>query len=105
MASKFKKGDKVVVITGRDKGREGEILKMIRSDSRAIVQGINMAKRHSRPSASSEGGILNKELPIHLSNLAHVDPKSGKPTRVGFRVLENGSKVRFAKASGEVIDN
>ncbi len=105
MASKFKKGDKVVVITGRDKGREGEILKMIRSESRAIVQGINMAKRHSRPSASSEGGILNKELPIHLSNLAHVDPKSGKPTRVGFRVLENGSKVRFAKASGEVIDN
>ncbi len=105
MASKFKKGDKVVVITGRDKGREGEILKMIRSESRAIMQGINMAKRHSRPSASSEGGILNKELPIHLSNLAHVDPKSGKPTRVGFRVLENGSKVRFAKASGEVIDN
>ena len=105
MASKFKKGDKVVVITGRDKGREGEILKMIRADNRAIVQGINMAKRHTRPSASSEGGILNKELPIHLSNLAHVDPKSGKPTRVGFRVLENGSKVRFAKASGEVIDN
>ena len=105
MASKFKKGDKVVVITGRDKGREGEILKMIRADNRAIVQGINMAKRHTRPSASSEGGILNKELPVHLSNLAHVDPKSGKPTRVGFRVLENGSKVRFAKASGEVIDN
>ncbi|MDJ0895861.1 MAG: 50S ribosomal protein L24 [Alphaproteobacteria bacterium] len=105
MASKFKKGDKVVVITGRDKGREGEILKMIRADNRAIVQGINMAKRHTRASASSEGGILNKELPIHLSNLAHVDPKSGKPTRVGFRVLENGSKVRFAKASGEVIDN
>ncbi len=105
MASKFKKGDKVVVITGRDKGREGEILKMVRAENRAIVQGINMAKRHTRPSASSEGGILNKELPIHLSNLAHVDPKSGKPTRVGVRVLENGTKVRFAKASGEVIDN
>ncbi len=105
MASKFKKGDKVVVISGRDKGREGEIMKMFPKLSRAVVNGVNVAKRHTRASASSQGGIVDKELPIHVSNLAHVDPKSGKPTRVGFRLLESGAKVRYAKASGEVIDN
>ncbi len=104
MALKFKKGDKVVVISGRDKGRSGSILKMIRAEERAIVQGINMVKRHQKQTQTEEGGIVSREAPIHLSNLMHEDPTDGKPTRVGFRILNDGRKVRFAKRSGEVID-
>ncbi len=106
MAVKFKlkKGDKVVVLAGREKGRKGEIIRMIPADERAVVSGINKVKRHTRPAAGNPGGIVEKEAPIHLSNLAIEDPKDGKPTRVGFRFLDDGRKVRFAKRSGEVID-
>ena len=102
---KIKKGDRVVVISGRDKGKQGEVLKVSPKDARVLVQGVNVAKRHTRPSAADpSGGILDKELPIHISNVAHIDPKSGKPTRVGFKVLEGGRKVRIARRSGEMID-
>ncbi|MGI9371896.1 MAG: 50S ribosomal protein L24 [Hyphomicrobiales bacterium] len=104
MAARIKKGDKVVVLTGRDKGRSGEVLKVLPSEDRAVVQGINVAKRHQKQSQTQEGGIVSKELPIHLSNIALEDPKDGKPTRVGFKMLKDGKKVRFAKRSGEVID-
>lgn len=104
MAARIKKGDKVVVLTGRDKGRSGEVLKVLSAENRAIVQGINVAKRHQKQSQTQEGGIVSKELPVHMSNLAHEDPKDGKPTRVGFKVLKDGNKVRFARRSGEVID-
>jgi large subunit ribosomal protein L24 len=104
MALKFKKGDRVVVSTGRDKGRSGSILKMLPSEERAIVQGVNMVKRHQKQTQTNEGGIVSKEAPIHLSNLMHEDPADGKPTRVGFKILNDGRKVRFAKRSGEVID-
>jgi large subunit ribosomal protein L24 len=105
MAAKIKKGDRVVVLTGRDKGKVGEVLRMMLSENRAVVQGVNMVKRHTRPSQTTgSGGIIEKEGSIHLSNLAHVDPKDNKPTRVGFKALEDGRKVRFAKRSGEVID-
>ena len=104
MASKIRKGDKVTVLAGRDKGKTGDVLKMFISENRAIVQGVNMVKRHTRPSQSNPGGIVEKEAMIKLSNLAHLDPKDDKPTRVGFRVLEDGRKVRYAKRSGEVID-
>lgn len=105
MAMKFKKGDRVVVLTGRDKGKTGEVLKMLPGETRAVVQGVNQVKRHTRPSAASQGGIIEKDAAIHLSNLAHIDPKTDKPTRVGFKYLDDGRKVRFAKRSGEVIDN
>jgi large subunit ribosomal protein L24 len=101
---KIKKGDKVVVITGRDKGKQGEVLRVLPKDRRVIVQGVNVVKRHTRPSATSAGGIVEKEATIDVSNVAHIDPKDGKPTRVGYKVLEDGRKVRFAKRSGEVID-
>ena len=101
---KIKKGDKVVVLAGRDKGRKGEVLKVLPAANRAIVSGVNVAHRHQKQSAKQEGGIVSKELPIDLSNIAIVDPKSGQPTRVGFRFLEDGRKVRVAKRSGEVID-
>ncbi len=104
MAMKFKNGDKVVVVTGRDKGQDGSILKMLRDEDRAIVQGVNMVKRHQKQTQTDEGGIISKEASIHLSNLMHVDPTDGKPTRVGFKILKDGRKVRFAKRSGEVID-
>lgn len=104
MAQKIKKGDRVIVLTGRDKGVVGEVLKMVTADSRAVVQGVNKVKRHTAPSNASAGGIIEKEMSIHLSNLAHVDPKDDKPTRVGFKQLDDGRKVRFAKRSGEVID-
>jgi large subunit ribosomal protein L24 len=104
MAAKIKKGDKVVVLTGRDKGRSGEVLSVDRSESRALVQGISLVKRHTRQTAQQEGGIISKESPVHLSNLAIVDPKSGKPTRIGFKILDDGRKVRFAKRSGDLID-
>ena len=101
---KIRKGDKVKVLAGRDKGREGEVLKVMPKESRAIVQGVNVVMRHQKQSPRSEGGIIRKEGPIDLSNLALIDPSSGKPTRVGFKVLADGKKVRVAKASGEVID-
>ena len=106
MAAKFKirKGDSVVVRTGRDKGKRGDVLKVFPAESRVIVQGVNMVKRHTKPSQAGPGGIVEKEAPIHMSNVAHVDPKDDKATRIGFRVLEDGRKVRFAKRSGEVVD-
>ena len=107
MAAKIKKGDKVVVITGRDKGRSGEVIEMRRDDGRVLIRGINMVKRHQRQTAQQEGGIISKEAPIHLSNVALADPKDGKPTRVGFKFVGKGDdrkKVRFAKRSGIEID-
>ncbi|AWB21897.1 50S ribosomal protein L24 [Methylobacterium indicum] len=104
MAAKVKKGDKVVVLTGRDKGRTGEVIQVMPKEDRALVRGINLVKRHTRQTQTSEGGIISKEAAIHLSNLAVADPKDGKPTRVGFRILEDGRKVRFAKRSGDLID-
>ena len=101
---KIKKGDNVVVITGRDKGKTGEVLRVFPTESRAVVQGVHLAKRHARPRMGEPGGIVEKELTIHISNIAHVDPQSRKPTRVGFRRLGDGRKVRFARRSGEVID-
>jgi large subunit ribosomal protein L24 len=101
---KIKKGDKVVVVTGKDKGKQGEVLRVLPTENRAVVAGVNVAKRHTRQSASQEGGIISKDMPIHISNLALRDPKDGKPTRVGYKTLADGKKVRFAKRSGEVID-
>jgi len=100
---KIRKGDKVVILTGKDKGRSGEVLQVMPKEDRAVVRGINMVKRHQRQSASQEAGIINKEASIHLSNLAIADPKDGKPTRVGFKV-EGDKKVRVAKRSGVSID-
>jgi len=107
MAAKIKKGDTVVMIAGRDKGRSGEVIEMRREDGRVLVRGINMVKRHQRQTAQQEGGIISKEAPIHLSNVALADPKDGKPTRVGFKFVGKGDdrkKVRFAKRSGVEID-
>ena len=104
MSAKIRKGDRVVVTTGKDKGKKGEVLKVFPADARALVSGVNVVKRHQRQTAKTQGGIVNKEAPVHLSNLAHVDPKSGEATRIGFKVLGDGRKVRFAKKSGEVID-
>jgi large subunit ribosomal protein L24 len=104
MAAKIRKGDRVIVLTGRDKGKIGEVLRVLTVEDRVVVNGVNRVKRHTRPSAADPGGIVEKEAPIHVSNVAHVDPKTEKPTRVGFRMLEGTRKVRFAKASGEVID-
>jgi len=104
MAAKIKKGDQVVVLSGRDKGRSGEVMRVFPKDEKALVRGINMVKRHQKQSQTQEGGILSKEAPIHLSNLAVADPKDGKPTRVGFRTKDDGAKVRFAKRSGDLID-
>jgi large subunit ribosomal protein L24 len=107
MAAKIRKGDKVIVLTGRDKGRSGEVIEVRPAEDRALVRGINMVKRHQRQSAQQEGGIISKESPIHLSNLALADPKDGKPTRVGFKFVGEGQdrkKVRVAKRSGVEID-
>jgi large subunit ribosomal protein L24 len=107
MAARIKKGDNVVVIAGRDKGRTGEVIEVRRDDNRALVRGVNMVKRHQKQSASQEGGIVSKEAPIHLSNIALADPKDGKPTRVGFKFEGEGdarTKVRFAKRSGADIN-
>jgi large subunit ribosomal protein L24 len=101
---KIKKGDHVVVITGKDKGKKGEVLKVLPSENRAIVKGVAMIRRHQRQTATQEGGIIPKEAAIHISNLALEDPKDGKPTRVGYKFLKDGRKVRFARRSGEVID-
>ena len=104
MAAKIRKGDKVIVLTGRDKGRTGEVVQVRRSEDRALVRGVNLVKRHQRQTPAQEGGIISKEAPIHLSNLAIADPKDGKATRVGFKMLPDGRKVRFAKRSGVEID-
>ena len=100
---KFKKGDRVVVLSGRDKGKQGEVLVVMPKDNRAVVRGVNVVRRHQRQTAQQQGGIVSKEAPINLSNLAHEDPNDGKPTRIGFRFLADGKKVRFAKRSGELI--
>jgi large subunit ribosomal protein L24 len=107
MAAKIKKGDRVVVLTGRDKGKSGEVIEMRPAEQRALVRGLNVVQRHQRQTAQQEGGIVRKEAPIHVSNLAVADPKDGKPTRVGFKIVgegENRKKVRFAKRSGVEID-
>jgi len=106
MAVKFRirKGDKVIVTTGKDKGKSGEVLRVLRDEARVLVQGVNMIKRHTRPAPGNPGGIIDKEASIHISNVALADPKSGKPTRVGFKLLDGGRKVRIARRSGEAID-
>jgi len=114
MASKFKKGDRVIVIAGEQRPRKGQdgakrpvtgqILKVYPDEQRVLVSGVNMVKRHTKQSARSQGGIITKEAPVHISNVAHVDPKTGEATRIGFKTLQDGRKVRFAKKSGEVID-
>lgn len=101
---KIKKGDQVVVLTGKDKGAKGEVLKVIPAESRVIVQGVNLVKKHNRPTQFSAGGIEQKELSIHVSNVALADPKSGKATRVGYTTLKDGKKVRVAKKSGETVE-
>jgi len=100
---KIRKGDQVVVLSGRDKGRRGAVLQVL-ADGRVLVESVNMVKKHKKPSPASQGGIETMAAPMHISNVAHKDPKSGKATRIGFKFLEDGRKVRFAKASGEVID-
>jgi large subunit ribosomal protein L24 len=106
MATKLKirKGDKVVVITGKDKGKTGEVTLVMPKEGRVVVQGVNIVRRHQRQTAQQQGGIISKEAPIHISNVAHVDPNSERPTRIGWRVLEDGRKVRVAKRSGAPID-
>jgi large subunit ribosomal protein L24 len=103
MAAKIKKGDKVVVLTGRDKGRTGEVVEVRPKDDRVLVRGVNMVSRHQRQTAAQQGGIIRKEAAIHISNVALADPKDGKPTRVGFKIIKEG-KVRVARRSGEQID-
>ena len=100
---KVKKGDEVIVITGKNKGKKGEVLSVLPKENKAIVAGVNLVKKHTKPSQTSEGGIVQKELPIHISNISLVDPKSGESTRVGFKTMSDGSKVRVAKKSGEII--
>ena len=102
--NRIKKGDNVVVLTGKDKGRTGTVLEMVNKSDRVLVQGINMVKRHVKPRMGEPGGIQDREAPIHVSNVAHFDPETNKPTRIGYRILEDGRKVRYAKRSGEQID-
>lgn len=102
--NKIKKGDSVVLLSGKDKGRTGTVLEMITKTDRVLVQGVNMVKRHTKQSQTSEGGIVSKEASVHISNLALADPKDGKPTRVGIKTNDDGTKVRFAKRSGDMID-
>ncbi|PVB60872.1 50S ribosomal protein L24 [Labrenzia sp. 011] len=104
MAAKIKKGDTVVVLTGRDKGKSGEVVQVLTSDNKALVRGINMVRRHQKQTQAQEAGIVAKEAPIHMSNIALADPKDGKATRVGFKVQDDGTKVRVAKRSGDLID-
>ncbi len=104
MAAKIRKGDKVVLLSGRDTGRTGEVIEVRPTQGRALVRGVNIVKRHQKQTGAQEGGIISKEAPVHLSNLALADPKDGKPTRVGFKVLPDGRKVRVAKRSGVEID-
>ena len=102
---KIRKGDSVIVLAGRDKGKKGEVIRSLPEDNRVVVRGINVVKRHQSPSADNPGGIQEKELPIHVSNLSLIDPKSGEATRIGYKNLDDGRKVRFAKKSGEMIDS
>ena len=104
MKLKLKKGDKVIVTTGKDKGKTGEITTVFPKENKVVVGGVNVVKRHTKPSQESAGGIISKEMPIHVSNVALVDPKTGKATRVGYKVEKDGRKVRVAKKSGEVVD-
>ncbi|WP_108883736.1 50S ribosomal protein L24 [Anderseniella sp. Alg231-50] len=104
MKLKLKKGDRVIVVAGKDKGKSGDVLKIFPKENRAVVSGVNVARKHQKQTGAQEGGIVSKELSIHVSNLAHIDPKDGKATRVGFKVLDDGKKVRVARRSGEVID-
>ena len=104
MPAKIKKGDRVIVTTGRDKGKKGEVIRVYGEESRALVSGVNLVKRHQKQTQKAQGGIVSKEAPVHVSNLAHVDPKDGSATRIGWKELNDGRKVRFAKKSGEVID-
>lgn len=101
---KIKKGDRVIVLSGRDKGKRGDVLKVMPAESRVIVQGVNIVKRHTKPSQAGGGGIVEKEAPIHVSNISHIDPASDNPTRIGYTTLEDGRKVRVARRSGEIID-
>jgi large subunit ribosomal protein L24 len=106
MAARIRKGDRVVVITGADKGKQGEVLSVHPKDNRAVVQGVNIAKRHTKPTGMGQpGGIIEREATIHLSNIALIDPKTSKPTRVGFRVLDDGRKVRVNRSTGDVIES
>ena len=100
---KIKKGDKVQVVTGKNKGKVGDVIKVIPAENRVVVSGVNLAKKHTKPSQISEGGIIQKELPIHVSNVSHIDPKTNEITKVGYKMLEDGKKVRIAKKSGEII--
>ncbi len=102
---KIKKGDRVVVLTGRSEGRSGEVLRVDTKDNRVLVQGVNMVTRHRKPSQTNPGGIEEIEAPIHISNVAYVDPKTSEPTRLGYRFMEDGRKVRYAKRSGEIVDS
>ena len=102
---KIKKGDEVIVLAGKDKGKKGSVLAVIRESDRVVVAGVNMIKRHQRPDKMSAGGIISKEASLHISNVALADPKEGKPTRVGYKTLSDGKKVRIARRSGEVISN
>lgn len=104
MAARIRKGDRVVVIAGKSKGVEGEVLKVLPSENRVVVQGAQQVRKHTKPSARGAGGIESREAPIQVSNVAHIDPSDGKPTRIGFKFLDDGRKVRFAKRSGEIID-
>ena len=104
MAAKVRKGDRVVVTTGRDKGKKGEVLRVYPDEGRVLVSGVNVIKKHQKQTQREQGGIVSKEAPVHVSNVAHIDPKSGEPTRVGFKTLADGRKVRVAKKSGESID-
>jgi large subunit ribosomal protein L24 len=104
MAARIRKGDKVVVVTGKDKGKRGEVIRVNPGEDNAVVRGVNVAKRHQKQTAQLQGGIIAREMPVHLSNLALEDPRDGKPTRIGFKVVEGGRKVRYAKRSGDVID-
>jgi large subunit ribosomal protein L24 len=104
MAARIRKGDRVVVTAGKSKGVEGEVLKVLKDENRVVVQGAQLIKRHNKPSARGAGGIEQREAPLHVSNVLHIDPQDGKPTRIGFKFLEDGRKVRFAKRSGEIID-
>src|SRR5262245_8527557 len=104
MPAKLKKGDKVIVTSGKDRGKRGEVLRVYPSEERVLVSGVNVARRHQKQTARTQGGIINKELPVHISKIAHIDPRSDGPTRIGFKTLEDGRIVRFAKKSGEMID-
>jgi large subunit ribosomal protein L24 len=102
---RIKKGDRVIATTGKDKGKTGEVLRVLRQEDRVLVQGINMVRRHQRPTQTNPGGIIDQEASIHISNVAHVDPKTDQPTRVGYKTIEGERKVRYAKRSGEIIDS